>query len=251
MDARLFNTKTIVGDKTMFDLNKAISSWRMNLSEKQTCEKSDIDEMESHLREEIDNLTASKLSQQEAFLVATHRLGDIDNLAEEFAKINTSILWRKRLFWAGTGLLSYIVAAYIAKCASTGFVLLAWFAGVKGYSLGIVDVVSQIVFFLAVIFVLYEIRRRKERQGELFCKVADKPWGKFLLFAGIFIIIAAGLSAKILAPATMVRVVGLSEYGEIAIFQACTGLVWLISMPLILLAVVIRLRPSKLRKAGT
>jgi hypothetical protein len=36
----------------MFDLNYAISSWRMNLSEKQTCAKSDIDEMESHLREE-------------------------------------------------------------------------------------------------------------------------------------------------------------------------------------------------------
>jgi len=234
----------------MFDLNKAISSWRIGLSERQTCEKSDIDEMESHLREEIDSLTASKLSEQEAFLVATQRLGDTNSLAAEFAKVNTSILWRKRLFWAGAGLLSYIVATYIAKCASTGFVLLARFTGVKGYSLGIVDLISQIVFFLAVVFVLYEISRRKDMQGGLFCKVADNPWGKFILFAAVFMIIAAGLAARILARATMVRMVGLSEYGEIAIFGAYAGLVWQISMPLILLVVVICLRPSKLRKAG-
>jgi len=235
----------------MFDLNKAISSWRMRLSEKQTCAKSDIDEMETHLREEIDSLTASKLSEQEAFLVAAHRLGDTDSLAAEFAKVNTSILWRRRLFWIGAGILSYIVAKYIAGCASTGFVLLARFVGVKGYSLGVVGLVSQILFFLAVIFVFYQIFRRKDRQGELFCKVADSLWGKFLLFAGIFIIIAAGLAARILAQVIMVRVGGVSEYGEIAIFKAYAGLVWLISMPLILLVVVIRLRPSKLRKAGT
>jgi hypothetical protein len=206
--------------------------------------------METHLREEIDSLTASKLSQQEAFLVATHRLGDNDSLAAEFAKVNTSILWRNRLFWAGIGLLSYIVAKYIAGCASTGCVLLAWYAGINGYSLGIVDIVSQILFFLAVIFVFYQIVRRRDRQGELFCKVADKPSGKFILFAGIFIIIAAGLASKILIPATVARM-SMNEYAEIAIFQACTGLVWQVSMPLILLALVVRLRPSKLRQAGT
>lgn len=235
----------------MFDLNKAISSWRMGLSERQTCAKSDIDELETHLREEIDSLTASKLSQQEAFLVATHRLGDPDSLAAEFAKVNTSILWRKRLFWAGAGLLSYIVATYIARCVSTGFVLLAWYAGVRHYSLGVVDIVSQMVFFLAVIFVLYEIGRRRGRQGGLLCKVADKPWGKFLLFAGVFMIIAVMLAAKILAQPILYRVMSASEFGEIAIFRAYAGLIWMISMPLMLLAVVILLRPSKLRKAGT
>lgn len=234
----------------MFDLNKAIGNWRTSFLQRQTCAKSDIDELESHLREEIDNLTASKLSEQEAFLVAIHRLGDPDSLAGEFAKVNTSILWRQRLFWAGAGLLSYIVAIYIAKCASTGFVLLAWFAGVKGYSLGVVDVISQIVFFLTIVFVLYEIGRRKGRQGELFCEVVDNPWGKFVLFTGVLVIIAIMLAAQILIPATVARL-SVREYGEMAIFRAYTNFAWRISMPLILLAVVIRLRPSKLRKAGT
>jgi hypothetical protein len=150
-----------------------------------------------------------------------------------------------------TGLLSYILATYIARCASTGFVLLVRYAGVRGYSLGVVDIVSQILFFLAVIFVLYEIARRKKRQGGLLCKDAGNPWGKFILFAGIFIIIAAGLAARILVPVTMARVMSVSEYGEIAIYRAYAGFVWQISMPLIVLAIVIRLRPSRLRKVGT
>lgn len=235
----------------MFDLSNEIKKWRSNLAQSESLGKSDIDELESHLREEIDHLTASKLSEQEAFLVATHRLGDIDNLSEEFAKVNTSILWRKRLFWAGAGLLSYILATYIARCASAGFVLLARYAGVRHYSLGVVGIVSQILFFLAVIFALYEIARRKKRQGGLLCKDAGNPRGKFILFAGVFIIIASGLAARILYPLTMFRVFGASEFAEIALFRAYVGLVWQISMPLILLAVVVLLRPSKLRKAGT
>ena len=250
MDACVFNVKTIMGDKTMFDLSNEITKWLNGLGRSDAFKERDIAELESHLREESKHLTTLGLSEQEAFWIARHRLGDTDSLAEEFAKVNTSILWRQRLFWAGAGLLSYIVATYIAKCASTGFVLLAWFAGVKGYSLGVVDVISQIVFFLTVVFVLYEIGRRKGRQGELFCEVADNPWGKFVLFTGVLVIIAIMLAAQILIPATVARL-SVREYGEMAIFRAYTNFAWRISMPLILLAVVIRLRPSKLRKAGT
>jgi hypothetical protein len=249
MDACIFDTKTIMGDKTMFDLNNEITKWLNGLGRLQAFEERDITELEAHLREEIDQLKASKLSEQEAFWIARHRLGDSDSIAAEFAKVNTSILWRKRLFWMVTGLLSYLVAKYIAGCASTGFVLLAWFAGVKGYPLGVIDIVSRLVVFLAVIFVFYQIIKRRDTQGELFCKVADKPWGKFLLFAGVVVIIAVMLAARILVPATVARL-SVQEYAEMAIFRSFTELVWLISMPLILLAVVIRLRPSKLSKAG-
>lgn len=232
----------------MFNLNDEIGKWRSNLAESQTLETSDIDELESHLREEIEQLVTAKLSQQEAFWVARHRLGDAASLAEEFAKINASVLWRKRFFWAAAGLLGYVVATYIAKCASAGFVVLAWLAGVKGYALGTVDTVSQVVFFLAVIFILYEIGRRKVRQGALFCKVADSAWGKFVLFASVLVITTAVMAARFLVPATVARA-SIKEWGEMAIFRAYTGLVWMIIVPLILLVVVIYLRPSRLRKA--
>jgi hypothetical protein len=42
-----------------------------------------------------------------------------------------------------------------------------------------------------------------------------------------------------------------TEFGETVLFGALAGFVWKISVPLILLAIVICLRPSKLRRAGT
>jgi len=38
----------------MFDLNEQIIKWRSNLAQSQTLGSSDIDELESHLREEIE-----------------------------------------------------------------------------------------------------------------------------------------------------------------------------------------------------
>lgn len=239
-----------MGERTMFDLNDQIIKWRSSLAESQTLERSDIDELEGHLREEIEHLTALKLSQEEAFYVALHRLGDTGSLTEEFGKINGSVLWSKRLFWAAVGLFSYIIATYTAKCVSAGFVVLAWLAGLRGYALGVLDTIAQVVFFLAVIFVLYEIGRRKDRRGELFCKVAGNLWGKFVLFAGVLVIIAVKLATQFLIPATVARL-SVRQWGEMAIFRAYTELVWMIGMPLILLTALIFLRPSEPAKTGT
>ncbi|MBN2271840.1 MAG: hypothetical protein JXN61_14580 [Sedimentisphaerales bacterium] len=234
----------------MFDLNEEISKWRCGLAAFQTLEKSDIDELEGHLREEIKRLMALGLLEQEAFYVARHRLGDTDSLAGEFAKINGSVLWSKRLFWAAVGLFGYIVASYAAQSVSAGFVVAAWFAGVKGYALGVLDATAQVVFFLTVVFLLYVIGRRKDLKGELFCKVVERPWGKLALFAGVLGIIAVKLAVQFLIPATVARL-SVEQWGEMAIFRAFTELLWMIGLPLILLTVLILLRPSKLREAGT
>lgn len=250
MAACLFDPKTIMGEKTMFDLNEQITKWRSNLTQTQILDNSDIDELEGHLREEIQHLISLKLSEQESFCVARHRLGDTNSLAEEFSKINVSVLWRKRLFWALAGLLGYIVTTYIAKSASAGFVVLAWFAGVKGYSLGILDIVSQVLFFLTAILLLYKIGTKAGCQGELFHAAAEKPLGKFGLFAGVLLITALLLACRFLVPVTVARL-SIEQWGQMAMFRAYSELVWTIAVPLILLAALIYLRPSRLRQAGT
>ena len=234
----------------MFNLNDQISKWRSNLAESQTLETPDMDELESHLREEIEHLMALKLSQEEAFYVARHRLGDTGSLAEEFAKINGSVLWSKRLFWAVAGLFGYVVATYIAKSVTSGFLMLAWFAGVKGHALGILDVVLRSAFFLTVIFVVYEIVKRINIRGRIFGKLADNLWGIFAVFTGVFAITAAALACRFLVPATVARM-SVKEWSEMALFRAYIELIWVIVSPLILLTALIYLRPSKLRKAAT
>ena len=72
-------------------------------------QKSDIDELESHLRDEIDELQRLGYSDTDAFELAVGRLGDPPCLQQEFSKVNFSILWLKRATWV----LAIVVAALL------------------------------------------------------------------------------------------------------------------------------------------
>lgn len=70
----------------MFDLNREVGKWRSDLRKAGLIRRDAGDELESHLWDEIDRLTASGLNPEEAFLRAVDRLGTADNLSEEFSK---------------------------------------------------------------------------------------------------------------------------------------------------------------------
>ena len=48
----------------MFDLKEAIIQWRDNLAQRETYGKSDLDELESHLQEQMEELIGSGLSEE-------------------------------------------------------------------------------------------------------------------------------------------------------------------------------------------
>lgn len=240
-----------MGERTMFDLNDQIIKWRSSLADSQTLERSDIDELEGHLREEIEHLTALKLSQEEAFYVALHRLGDTGSLTEEFGKINGSVLWSKRLFWAGAGLFCYEVAKHVGLAASHVGILLASLVGIRGYGLNVVEVVAQGTFFGAVILGLYQMGRTRHMQGEWFCRLASSVWGKVALFGSVLGIVAMTLAARVFAQAAVARLLGPTQLGQLALLGAYEQLVWIVIVPLILLTALILLRPSEPAKIGT
>ena len=74
----------------MFDLNEQIKKWRDNLVKKDALKESDIDELENHLRDEVDELCSTKLTPEEVFAIAVNRIGYIDSIVEEYEKINDS-----------------------------------------------------------------------------------------------------------------------------------------------------------------
>ena len=81
----------------MFDLEMQIHSWSDHLRAHGNLKEADIRELESHLREEIDDLISAGLSPDESFLISVKRLGNLDAISHEFAKVNTENLW-KHLF---------------------------------------------------------------------------------------------------------------------------------------------------------
>ena len=81
----------------MFDLETEVHSWSDHLRAHGNLSDADIHELENHLRDEIEDLIAAGLTPDEAFLISVKRLGNVDSISHEFAKVNTESLWKHLL----------------------------------------------------------------------------------------------------------------------------------------------------------
>ena len=82
------------------ELESQIRSWRGFVQRHQVISSSDVDELEEHLREQVADLRAGGLDEDEAFLVAVKRMGSVDEISREFAREHSDRLW-KQLVLAG------------------------------------------------------------------------------------------------------------------------------------------------------
>ncbi len=81
----------------MFDLESQIRKWRGHVQSTGSLGAQDVEELESHLRDSIDELTGRGVSVEEAFIVSIRRMGDAETLHDEFAKVSTESVWRQLL----------------------------------------------------------------------------------------------------------------------------------------------------------
>ena len=89
---------------TPFDLNAAIRRWQQNLATSPAFKADNLEELASHLRASVQKLVATGLSDEEAFLIATRRIGERGLLEREFGKVNLGMTsWLPVvLFWIVT-----------------------------------------------------------------------------------------------------------------------------------------------------
>jgi len=76
-------------------LEEQIEQWREYLRRRQAIHAVDVAELEDHLREQVAGLTDAGLAEDEAFLVAVKRMGDLDSLSREFAREHSDRLWKQ------------------------------------------------------------------------------------------------------------------------------------------------------------
>ena len=79
-------------------LEEQIAAWRGYVSRREAIADRDVDELEDHLRGQIERLESSGLDEDEAFLVAVKRLGRLDALSREFAREHSDRLWKQLMF---------------------------------------------------------------------------------------------------------------------------------------------------------
>ncbi|MEN2738875.1 permease prefix domain 1-containing protein [Microbacterium sp. X-17] len=80
---------------TVEEVDAQIAQWRRYVERHRALETADVDELETHLRDQIDALERAGLSPDEGFLVAVQRLGRVDELSREFAREHSVRMWKQ------------------------------------------------------------------------------------------------------------------------------------------------------------
>jgi len=81
----------------MFNLDETISEWRRQMAAAGIKSPEALDELESHLRDEVGQQVRSGANARQAFEIAVERIGEIDSIKAEFEKVATT---RKTREWA-------------------------------------------------------------------------------------------------------------------------------------------------------
>jgi hypothetical protein len=76
-------------------LERQIAEWRAYVARGKAMAGPDVEELEGHLRDQIESLTGAGLDADEAFLVAVKRIGSLNALSREFAREHSDRLWRQ------------------------------------------------------------------------------------------------------------------------------------------------------------
>jgi hypothetical protein len=76
-------------------LEDQIAEWRAYVRRRQALHRPDVVELEGHLRDQLAALTEAGLAGDEAFLVAVKRMGSLDELSREFARVHSERLWKQ------------------------------------------------------------------------------------------------------------------------------------------------------------
>ena len=232
----------------MFDLNVEILKWRDSLAESEALGKSALDELASHLREEIESLASLNLSEEESFWLARWRLGGTGDLAGEFAKINKSAILRNRLFWMAGGVLAYMLAIQSGAAAAKLGVLFAAFGGLRGSGLGVVHVTSQMVVLGAALYLSYRVCR-KICDNPGFSRWADSITERIILFAALGVLVVMLATVRVSAVGVP-GFIGVDECARVAIVSAYTQLALSLLLPVVMVLMMILLRRSKSNEIG-
>lgn len=85
----------------MDQLEVEIGEWRAFIEQSPAVDGRDAEELETHLRDQIADLTAAGLTADEAFLIAVKRIGRLDDVSREFAREHSGRLWKQLVFSGG------------------------------------------------------------------------------------------------------------------------------------------------------
>ena len=76
-------------------LEETIAEWRSYVRRRQAIHTVDVEELEDHPRSQVAELREAGLDEDEAFLIAVKRIGELEALSREFAREYSERLWKR------------------------------------------------------------------------------------------------------------------------------------------------------------
>lgn len=227
----------------MFELENAIQEWKNQLLQRQTMNQEDIDELEGHLREEVDTLMLTGLNAEEAFLVANHRIGDNSSVAREYAKVNTREIWQNRVFWMLSGLFMFLIITSLTSVLSGGSKFLFSFLDINPKISGIVSSSLYVMILLSAMLVLV---LRPEILSGITGRILHRRKIWRVLTAGVFVLFSLkcfSLGMTVL----QARMYGPNEFGMIALGSNYVNGSWSIIWPVVLAGLMLWMKPKRIK----
>lgn len=115
MDDGARNIEQAMETTTAFDLNHEIARWRQTLGQSPAVRADNLEELEAHLRDTVEGLEGKGLSTEEAFVLASRRLGPAKPIEAEFAKVNPGGIWLHRVLWMLIGVQAWALIGGVSR----------------------------------------------------------------------------------------------------------------------------------------
>lgn len=139
----------------MFDLEQSIAEWRRQMLAVGIESPVPLEELESHLREEIERQTKLGLSGQNAFQISTQRMGQPKMLDREFRKNERTFMKRTLIILLGIFAVLFGPAIFLPALALHNH------QGVSGGRVIVPMAAGIIITLLGVSTTIYGLKRRK------------------------------------------------------------------------------------------
>ncbi|OGU55696.1 MAG: hypothetical protein A2V66_07705 [Ignavibacteria bacterium RBG_13_36_8] len=149
----------------MFNINQAINNWKKSLRKNHAFEDGYIEELESHLRDEIEKGLGEGKEAVQAFLDAVEKIGAVENVGAEYYKSDTTHI-NKRPLWEKSPWVPSLMKNYFTTAVRS-------IRKNKTYSL--INILGLSISLVA--FAIFALGFGTHLQADRFHKNADRLFG--------------------------------------------------------------------------
>ena len=199
----------------MFDVENAIHAWKQKGQRAENVTQADMEELEEHLRESISHFVGKGLTEQEAFLVASIRLGEPAVLSDEYAKVNGSTVLLRRVHWMVFGYVGGIALASGISGLSSCIGALSAYLGYDGTPAGLAGAITGIATWATVVVLLYSRTQRDDATSRN--ELIPSGW-----LVSLVVLMVTGTGVGLVATNLHAQLVPADQYG-VSIWWATLG----------------------------